>query len=665
MNLFNEKTIMKLLLKPALFLSLTMNLTACGGDEGSTPPVPPLPPTPTAELTNIRVELISAPLNPSGLKATDVEVDKVLKYQAIGEYDDDTEADISTKVLWRVSDESIITVNNTGEVQTESLGDAEVDVSLDGISNNVQLSVVAPEEIIITPISTPLSRENEQPIPVPRGLSVNYNATIVWSSGELTQDDNNISWQLGNAAFEVKNDNPHAFRAIGDVSEQTTLQANYRELHSDQDVLIIDEAKLKSISLNVANASIQVPRGQSIDVFATGTFYGNLDNTDSSTYQADITTDVSWDSSNINAFINNEHNHFQAIGNASNTGATSQISARLIGYPEINSPALTLTVDNAELIDVAISPIDDNASGLVPKNFSISFRAIGSYQGTNTIFKEDITAEVEWLSNDSDIFKQDSQELNTFIAIGSENSRANITATEPVQEIISAPIAVTVDAGKLTSIDLNLLYYPGDVPQLQAREFNAIGTFSAGYGGNSYTRDISNKVNWVYNHDNFVSLSHNQFKAVGDVGSYDDIYVTYNQQGEIESNHHTLTITTKYASNTVVNETLTFENPPLGDNQVGVSENGEFWRVFNWQEATDYCTSLGQRLPTIAELDALDQVNLGSIEAVLGWPSTSSRYWSADVSSTSPVGHRSRSMEIGGDIYDDSDSNPSFITCVH
>ncbi len=654
---------MKQFINPLLVLSLLVSLTACGGGESSPS---------QAQLESIRVELTDAPVNPDGLQPKDVEVDKTLKYTAIGEYDDGSKTDISTDVTWNSSDEGVLVVTGGGSFYTKNVGPAQVNASLDGQHGSADLTVVEPIKVTITEARSPLGRKGGA-VSVPRGLSVNYSATIEWSNMETTQGDNSVEWKLDSSdVFKPKSDNSHTFRAVGDVGNTVKLSAYYKGVNSNVDKLIVDVAELQSITLGLSGHSPQVPRGQSIGVSAQGIFLGSISPTESDTYQEDVTDDVNWISSNDQAFSNmSGSNHFIAVGDRNNTGVESNIRASLSSYENIISQDITLVVADAELIKVIISPVDDQSTK-VPEGFSITFQAYGVYKGNSgvNIFNEDITTEVNW-NSDNPAFTQDLQDSNKFKASGSKNDSANITAEETVQHLTSVSTKLVIDEAKLESIQLNLLYtYPMDVPQLQSRDFEAIGTFRRGDNNTTYTQNITDKITWVQDENNFI-CGGNQCKAAGLVGSSSDIYTTYkNSHVDIESNHFKLSITDKYAEKSRVSvqgnegaQYIIFEHPPLGvlGGDGTIYENTVGWAIKTWDHANAYCISQERRLPTIAELTHLDFVNKGSIEAVLGWPSTSDRYWS---STASDNGHISRSMEIGGASYDDSNSSTHFVTCI-
>ena len=95
-------------------------------------------------------------------------------------------------------------------------------------------------------------------------------------------------------------------------------------------------------------------------------------------------------------------------------------------------------------------------------------------------------------------------------------------------------------------------------------------------------------------------------------------------------------------------------NDELDMQRSGYLENGQYWQSYTWSEAEKYCLQQGYRLPTLSELEQLDQMAGGSIEAQFGWPSTTYRYWSSDRASLDGE-HKSRSMEISGTGNEDAD----------
>jgi hypothetical protein len=91
------------------------------------------------------------------------------------------------------------------------------------------------------------------------------------------------------------------------------------------------------------------------------------------------------------------------------------------------------------------------------------------------------------------------------------------------------------------------------------------------------------------------------------------------------------------------------------------SENGKNYAGMNWLVASQYCTNMGYRLPTQAELQHLHNTYPNyQMRSVLGWP-VNSYYWSSDDSSSG--GHRV--VHLGsGNLYEYLDTNSIYYTCI-
>lgn len=107
----------------------------CGSNVIEPSPAPPTPPSPEATLTSIAV----TPADPSIL------IQETQQFTATGTYSDNSTADITALVAWSSSDESLVTIDDSGLATagpTETPAPVTISATLDSIQGSTTLSVV-------------------------------------------------------------------------------------------------------------------------------------------------------------------------------------------------------------------------------------------------------------------------------------------------------------------------------------------------------------------------------------------------------------------------------------------------------------------------------------------------------------------------------------------
>jgi len=153
-----------------LFIILTFALlTGCGGSGGDGG-------TPTAALVSIAV----TPANPS------IPVGVTKQFTATGTYSDGTSHDITTQVIWSLSNTSVGSVNSTGLATGVAAGTSTIIATLGSISGSTILTVTP---AILTSISvTPASPS------VPAGTTQQFAASGVYSDGTSYDITTQVTW---------------------------------------------------------------------------------------------------------------------------------------------------------------------------------------------------------------------------------------------------------------------------------------------------------------------------------------------------------------------------------------------------------------------------------------------------------------------------------------
>ncbi len=225
--------------------------------------------------------------------------------------------------------------------------------------------------------------------------------------------------------------------------------------------LTVTSAALQTIAVIPPTASV-APRG-TLQFAAIGTF------SDGTTQ--DITSDVSWSSSNT-AIATMGSQTGLALGQGS---GSTQITATL---GSITSSAATLTGTGAALQSIAVTP----AAASIARNGTLQFTATGTFSdGT----KQDVTTSASWNSSNNNVATVG---IGSGLVRGLSLGSAQITAA--LAGISSPAVALTVTSATLKSIAVS--------PAAQAiaagtsLRFTATGTYSDGS-----TQDVTSAVAWA------------------------------------------------------------------------------------------------------------------------------------------------------------------------
>ena len=165
----------------------------------------------------------------------------------------------------------------------------------------------------------------------------------------------------------------------------TVISASFGGINSNDSVesstLTVTVAELVSIAVSQGSPSTAL--GVSVNFSATGTY------TDASTQ--DITTLVTWASTNTGIATISNAGGSEGVATPVAVGSTL-ISASLGGINSNDSAeSSTLTVTVAELVSIAVTPINPST----PLGVDVNFIATGTYTDAST---QDITTQVTWFS---------------------------------------------------------------------------------------------------------------------------------------------------------------------------------------------------------------------------------------------------------------------------
>jgi len=352
----------------------------------------------------------------------------------------------ATGTVWASLDLTIATISTEGVVTGVAPGTVTIRATNSGISDEVQLNVVAP---VLTGITvTPAA----QTITV--GATLQYTATGTYSDGSTADVTATVTWTSsvpGTATIDA------AGLATGVAAGATTTVTATLGAVSGNTTLDVTAATLTGITVTPANPTINA--GDTQQFTATGHFDTAPD--------ADITGVVTWTSGTPAAAT------IDAAGLATGVAAGTSTMTATLGAVSGNT---LLTVNPPVLVSIAVTP----ANPSVVDGLTQQFTATGTYTDGSTA---DITATVVWTSGTPGVATIDAAGLATGVAAGT----SVITATSGA---ISGNTTLTVTPAELVSIAVT----PAD-PTIAAgntQQFTATGTYTDGT-----TPVITGLVTWT------------------------------------------------------------------------------------------------------------------------------------------------------------------------
>ena len=353
-------------------------------------------------LTVTPAELVSFAVSPAGAS-----VAKGLsrQFSAIGTYTDASTRDLSASAAWSSSDEAVATIGETGLAATLAEGSTTITATLGGWSASAILTVdpAALVSIAIDPTNPTIAQGSTAQFQATGTYTdetmVDLTASVAWSSSDAT-----IATIAANGLATAKAEGSATITAaVGSIKAETTLN--------------VTPAELVSISVSPGDASLA--KGLTQVFLATGLY------SDGSTQ--DLSSQVVWASSNVDAATISNEPGFRGLATALGVGSTT-ITATF--GDALGSAVLTVTP--AELVSIAIGPVDPT----VAQGASQTFTATGTYTDDSTA---DLTSQVAWSSSDAAVATIDASGLATALGAGSTTISAALGAA-------SASTTLTVEA---------------------------------------------------------------------------------------------------------------------------------------------------------------------------------------------------------------------------
>ena len=271
---------------------------------------------------------------------------------------------------------------------------------------------------------------------------------------------------------------------------------------------------LTSVSITAASGSIA--KGATDQFTATGVYSQQFTATGgySDNYTANITTQVTWNSSNSGVASIGANTGLATGAGAGSTNITATAGT-------VTSNTVSLMVTPPTLTSITITA----ATGSIAKGTTDQFAAAGGYSDNSTA---NITTQVTWNSSNSGVA---SIGANTGLATGTGAGSTNISATAGT--VTSNTVSLMVTPPTLTSITITAA--TGSIAKGATDQFAAAG----GYSDNS-TANITTQVTWNSSNSGVASIGANTGLATGTGAGSTNISAT---AGTVTSNTVSLMVT--------------------------------------------------------------------------------------------------------------------------
>ena len=403
-----------------------------------------------AQLVTIEV----TPINPS------VAVGQTRQFTATGLFSDGTTQDLTGRVTWSSSNQSVAVISDDagskGLATGIAPGTTEIGARYGSVADETTLTVTDAQ--LVTIEVTPINPS------VAVGQTRQFTATGLFSDGTTQDLTGRVTWSSSNRAVaRISNANRSAGLATGLGAGPAEIGAHYGSV-ADATTLTVTDALLVTIEVTPANSSVAA--GQTRQFTATGLF------SDGTTQ--DLTGRVTWSSSDrAVARISNANG---SAGLATGLGAGStEIGAR---YGSV-ADATTLTVTDTELVTIEVTP----ANSSVAAGQTRQFTATGLFADGTT---QDLTGRVTWSSSDRAVARISNANGSSGLATGLGAGSTEIGAR---YGSVADATTLTVTDAQLVTIEVTPIN--SSVAVGQTRQFTATGLFADGT-----TQDLTGRVTW-------------------------------------------------------------------------------------------------------------------------------------------------------------------------
>ncbi|HYX52978.1 MAG TPA: Ig-like domain-containing protein [Candidatus Limnocylindrales bacterium] len=315
----------------------------------------------SATLTVVPAKLLSISVSPSN---PSIALGTTEQFTATGNFDDGSTQQL-TSVTWSSSDVNVATINASGLATSTGTGPATITATSGSVSGSASLTVTSAAlvSIVVTP----------NPASMAIGTTQQFTATGTFSDNSTQDVTASVLWSSSSPTVAtINNQGVASSVAIG----TTTITATFGAV-SGPATLNVSNAHLISITISPANPKIQLHT--LIRFTASGTFSDNSVATNLS--------GLSWKSNhpNIASIRSNGVANGKKLGPVTITASASGVAG-----------TTTLTVSNATLSSLAITPVNPSVTLGTPQQFT----ATGTFSDNST---QDVTLNTHWSSSSSGV----------------------------------------------------------------------------------------------------------------------------------------------------------------------------------------------------------------------------------------------------------------------
>lgn len=414
-----------------------------------------------ATLTSITV----TPTNPSVAHGV------TQQFIATGIFSDNSNQDLTSQVTWSSSNQAVATISNVssqkGIATTKSVGSTIITAAFGAMSGSTTLNVTAAAltSISVTPTnpSTAIFTTEQ------------FAATGLYSDNSVKDLTNVVTWSTQSTLVAIiSNQATSKGKAVGVGVGSTRVIATLGHF-AGSTILQVTPAVLTGI--DIAPININLPAGSEQFYTATGSYNNG--------HNQDITTSVTWKSSNANIATISNAPGFEGLAYGIRTGSVT-ISAALEGV----IGRTHLTVNAPTLQTITVTPTTPTIANGTQQQFT----AIGNYSDLST---QNLTDQVTWLSSTPSVAvisnAIESKGLASTVAAGSTTITAAFNG-------VSGNTTLTVSAATLTSIAVTPAN--SSIPKGTDEQFTATGTYS-----DLSTKTITNEVTWISSNISIATIS--------------------------------------------------------------------------------------------------------------------------------------------------------------
>ena len=364
-----------------------------------------------------------------------------------GTYTDGTTQTLTT-ATWSSSDSTLASVDSTGLVTgvADSAGNAvTITAQAGGLTSTTTIFVTSAiaESITITPVTASIAS----------GTTQQFTVNGIFSDGSIQPLTAGLSWSSSAPSVaSISN----AGLATGASAGNATITATYGSMTASA-TLTVTAATLKQIVVTPPAPAVGI--NGTMQFTATGIF------TDNSTQ--DVTSQVTWTSSDA------------TIALISNTGLASALAngtATITATEQGVSGSATLTVSNATLVSIAVTP----ANPIVPPHTRIQMTAMGTFSDGTTVPLSGVT----WYTDSG-----------RYASV----SGSGVVFTKKTYKTVAVHAKLNGIVGQtsitITSMTLNTLVITPADPTIATgttQQFQMLGTFSDGVT----TVDLTSSARW-------------------------------------------------------------------------------------------------------------------------------------------------------------------------